>query len=1472
MGLFSSVFKFVKNIFGAIGDVLGYVLGFDSGLEDKYKGQLVNKQSNIAKIPVIYGERLVGGTRVFVSTGGGKKNQYLYIALVLSEGEVESIGNIYINDVLSTDSKFNNKVTIYKYTGTDTQSATSLFNDANDPWTSAHQLKGVAYLAMRFKYDQDVFSGVPEVRAVVKGRKVYDPRTTTTAWSDNPALCLRDYLTNTRYGKGIPTSAIDDASFIQAANDCEVEVTPYNGGANIQLFKFNSIVDTGETLFKNVKKILASMRGIMPYSNGQYSIIVDKEEDSVFELNENNILSEIKVVSSSKDNKYNQVIAKFPNPEKRWELDSVIYPESGSTEETQFLTEDNQQVLSKEITLDNVTNHYRAYDLARIACLASRNQTLTVSLTCTSEALQLAVGDIVSVNHESMGWTGAAIQEFRIMGMVLADEGEVQLTLQQYDSSIYPWVEQSEQTAGPETTLPDPFATEAVTNATSTGHAVIQNDGTSIYFYDIEWTESDDALVDHYLIEVNKDDGSTLSLAAETLQTQNTSFRYMVADASLDYGFTVIAVNGAGTRSLGVDVSPVEVVIDTTAPGVPTSPQVTGTFKQIFITWTNPTDSDFSHIEIKRSASANEGEASYLNKINGEKYIDGDFTNTVTYYYWIRALDRTGNASDWVSCGSGTSLQLVTDDFADGIITIDHIDTVFTNVIDAKAPQTSVDAINANITTVESDIDSISNEQQNFGDTIDTVATRMLTLATRQDEFTGLMRDAGITVDPNNGTVSIQAVETLRSETETSLNQVTIDLDAAEAEISLKASTAYVNNAIASAVLDSADLASLNALEAKIDQAEIDIDANTASIALKADSTTVTGLDVRISQAEVDINAAEASILLKADQSDFTNLENRVTTAEIDINALDSASITQTVIDSRANARAIDTSAVTSLKDILNQYKARESTINDLAFARQQIFADVNEQREAVAQAKTELGALIDDNAASIISESTARANADSALASDITALTATVNTNTASIQTESTARADADTALASDISSLSTTVDQNTADIATETTARTTADTALASDITALEASVTDLETDTIANAAAITSIDTRVTTAEGNITSNATSITSLQSDITDLETDTASNATAITNLTTTVTQNGTDITSNATAITGLTTTVNGHTTSISENLTSINGVKAQYSVTINNNDHVTGFGLVSDIIDGNPTSSFTVNADSFGIGATGATDKYPFVVYTTNTNVTKDGEVITIPAGTYISDAFIQDAAINTAKIQDAAITNAKIDSLNADKITAGFISADRIESGSIDAKIANIGWAKITDVSIENADITSISADKITAGTIDADRLSIDGVTLDTNVSGQLIINDSGVNTTQIASNAVTIPVSSYTSGTLTPSGGSEATIQQVTITSTGEPIFINFTCICTSTAVFGQSSTNLKLYRGTTEVQDFGQMAKMEYGNALPLAISITDTPTAGTHTYYIKSSTFISVNYKSRSMTALEVKR
>ena len=72
----------------------------------------------------------------------------------------------------------------------------------------------------------------------------------------------------------------------------------------------------------------------------------------------------------------------------------------------------------------------------------------------------------------------------------------------------------------------------------------------------------------------------------------------------------------------------------------------------------------------------------------------------------------------------------------------------------------------------------------------------------------------------------------------------------------------------------------------------------------------------------------------------------------------------------------------------------------------------------------------IDTNIAAISSESTTRANADSALSSSITSLTSTVNSHTASISSESTTRANADSALSSSITTLNSTVGGHTSSI----------------------------------------------------------------------------------------------------------------------------------------------------------------------------------------------------------------------------------------------------------------------------------------------------------------------------------------------------------------------------------------------------------------------------------------------------------
>lgn len=268
--------------------------------------------------------------------------------------------------------------------------------------------------------------------------------------------------------------------------------------------------------------------------------------------------------------------------------------------------------------------------------------------------------------------------------------------------------------------------------------------------------------------------------------------------------------------------------------------------------------------------------------------------------------------------------------------------------------------------------------------------------------------------------------------------------------------------------------------------------------------------------------------------------------------------------------------------------------------------------------------------------EQTTRASADSALSQQITTLSATVNNNQASTSAaliaEQTARADADTALTQQVAALESTVATNystlSSSISSEQTARATADTALAMDISTLSATVTNNNT---ALSAAIQSEQTARASADGALSS---SISTLQ------------------------------------------TTVGDHTTSIQTHAESIDGLFAQYTVKIDNNGYVSGYGLASSAPDGIPTSEFMVVADKFTIAPVAtnpaAADGSPFYHLTVPTII--DG--VTVPAGTYMKTAFIADASIN----------NAKIGSLAADKITTGTLAAGRIATNSITADKIN------------------------------------------------------------------------------------------------------------------------------------------------------------------------------------------
>ena len=403
-------------------------------------------------------------------------------------------------------------------------------------------------------------------------------------------------------------------------------------------------------------------------------------------------------------------------------------------------------------------------------------------------------------------------------------------------------------------------------------------------------------------------------------------------------------------------------------------------------------------------------------------------------------------------------------------------------------------------------------------------------------------------------------------------------------------------------------------------------------------------------------------------------------------------------------------------------------------------------------------------------------------------------------------------------LSTLSTTVSDQGGDISTNAT-----------DITALETTVNHPTTGLSVTSQALGTLTSTVSDQGGDISANASDITALETTVNHADTGVAATSSALSDLSTTVSTQGGSITANAESLSTLSTTVGGNTSSISTQATSIDGLEAKYTVKVDTNGAVAGFGLAStDNGFGNITSEFVVNADRFAImrgGSNTAAATVPFVVQASQT--TLNGE--TVPAGVYMDDAFIKNGSIESAKIGTLAV----------DKLTG-----------------------------------TMSEFESQIAGTISTSRLNLDDSTI-TSVGGVVQIASLGVNaahienlsvsTIKIADNAATLPMSALTLTESILSNSTDNEVQSLTHVTIGGAVEIMVSLSLRwvpppNTAASSSTTrpTTVALYAGNTVIftttVDVGYVAgfqSLSPGKGAVVSFAFLHTPSAGSVDYSVK---------------------
>ena len=632
------------------------------------KGILLNKQSNDANIPVVYGERLLGGTRVFLETSG-TDNEFLYMALVLCEGEINSIEQIRVDDkvvtfdgalsdntqrsVASSDSNFYKDavsyITIEPHLGSDSQTASSLLSTLSS-WGSNHKLSGLAYLALKFKWNQDVFGGIPKVQAKIKGKKVVtlasDLSESSATFSANPAFCLLDYLRNERYGKGIATSDIDLQSFRDASQVCITQVTPFSGGSDINLFDCNAVLDTSKKIIENTRILLRGCRGFLPYTSGKYKLVIETTGSASITLTEDDIFGGYSLASEDKNNKYNRVIVSFVNPDRNFQVDEVQFPpidDSGLTSADRHATmktADGGFLLEGRFDFQTITSPYQAEEMAEIILRRSR-EALKLNINAGGNAYDLAIGDIVNITHASIGFSAKA---FRVNSISFNEDFTVGLNLIEHQNSHYTFATKGQVSSTPSTNLPDPFTIQPPASVTLTDEMIEYADGVVLTRLNILITASPDSFVQYYQVEAKKTSESNFKIISSGTELRHEFLNVIDGE---NYTVRAKAINALGVSSTFTSATHTVVgATETPADVTDLSVSLVGS-NQMELSWTPVADLDISWYEIRFqnvTSGATWNESTPIAKVVRRK-SNALVVNAQIGSYCIKAVDKLGNSS-----------------------------------------------------------------------------------------------------------------------------------------------------------------------------------------------------------------------------------------------------------------------------------------------------------------------------------------------------------------------------------------------------------------------------------------------------------------------------------------------------------------------------------------------------------------------------------------------------------------------------------------------------------------------------------------------------------------------------------------------------------------------------------------------------------------------------------------------------------
>ncbi len=371
--------------------------------------------------------------------------------------------------------------------GADQTAFTAWQSEIGDKWTAAHRLRGRAALGVRLEYDQDVFGSLRDVsiRARVRGKKLRDPRTGLTVYSNNTALITADLL---RTRMGATAAQVPDAEIAAEADICD-QIT-----VGQKRYTCDIALSTDLSPKDSLDLVRETMDGSVIWTQGRWRVRAGAWHEPDITLTGADLAEGSRTLTprAQRQSLCNSVVATYTSPAANW----VLVPAPAVSSAT-YLAQDGGYALPMQISIEGATDEIRAQRLARIELEKARNGAVFTA-RWSANAYDLVPGDTCYVQIER--YFGALAKPFMVVERKLDLRSlEIELTLRETASGIWEWSGAIGQDLTPNTSLPNPLAAvEMLTGVTAvSGNSTMLQlaDGTVISRVRLSWDQHPSAFV-----------------------------------------------------------------------------------------------------------------------------------------------------------------------------------------------------------------------------------------------------------------------------------------------------------------------------------------------------------------------------------------------------------------------------------------------------------------------------------------------------------------------------------------------------------------------------------------------------------------------------------------------------------------------------------------------------------------------------------------------------------------------------------------------------------------------------------------------------------------------------------------------------------------------------------------------------------------------------------------------------------------